>query len=402
MLIRPSPPLHLTYCLNVHPGETGEACFAAIREKATAVRDRVAPGRRFGLGLRLGAHAARQLARRHAFSALRDFLDAQNLYVFTINGFPHGSFHGRPVKEDVYRPDWQDPERLAYTRLLADLLAALLPAGVAGSISTVPLSFKAWIRGPAQVDAMIAHLVEVVAHLDDIQAATGKDLHVGLEPEPACVLETTEETVRFFRDRVWTLGTTLLVDKRGVSRADAEASLRRRLGVCLDTCHVALQFEDPAEAWDRYLAEGIRLSKVQLSAALACGAGAKPLAALAPFEEPTYLHQAHARGGRGTLRRWTDLPEARRDLAARGEADEVRVHFHVPLHWAGSNGLGTTRDTLTDAFFARLGTGGTEHLEIETYTFDVLPPELRGGDVVASIAREYQWALARLPRERAL
>ena len=38
-----------------------------------------------------------------------------------------------------------------------------------------------------------------------------------------------------------------------------------------------------------------------------------------------------------------------------------------------------------------LRTGATSHVEIETYTFDVLPKALHPGDVVKSIAREYEW-----------
>lgn len=380
MLIRPTPPLHLTYCLNVHPGETWEACDRAMREHTLRLRERVAPGRPFGLGLRLGARAARELARRHHIAAFQDFLREHNLYVFTINGFPYGRFHEGPVKTSVYQPDWRDPERFAYTELLAVLLAALLPRGARGSISTVPLSFREWIGGRGQVDAMVDALARLAERLDRIQEETGREVHVGLEPEPACLLETTEETVAFFRDRLFTH-----------RAADA---LRRRIGVCFDTCHVALQFEDLAEAWDRYVDAGILISKVQLSAALACRAADAAL--LAPFDEPVYLHQTHVRDAKGRVRRWTDLPAARDALAGLGPADDVRVHFHVPMHWAGTDRLRSTRDTLTDAFVDRLKSGGVEHLEIETYTFDVLPAELRSGGLVDSMAAEFAWVGQRL------
>lgn len=382
MQIRSTPPLHLTYCLNVHPGESWEECLAALRGKTLALRERVAPGRRFGLGLRLSAHAARQLARRHHLTAFQTFLRAHDLYVFTINGFPYGRFHAGPVKTSVYQPDWQTAERLDYTELLAELLAALAPPDVSGSISTVPLSFKAWITKAHQVEAMVSNLVTLANRLDRIEAETGRDLHIGLEPEPACFLETTEEAVRFFREQLFA---------RGAAEA---ASLRRRIGVCFDTCHVALQFEDLAEAWDRYAAAGIRISKVQLSAALTCPAA--HATALAAFDEPVYLHQTHARDQAGRVQRWSDLPAARAALAGLPGHDEARVHFHVPLHWAGSAPLGSTRATISDAFRARLMAGGTEHLEIETYTFDVLPAELRTGAVVASMADEFAWVRQRL------
>src|SRR5207302_8360778 len=198
MILRDSPPIHLTYCLNVHRGETWTENFAAIREHACAIRDRVSRGKPFGLGLRLSEAAARELAQIKAREAFKEFLAAENLYVFTINGFPFGRFHGARVKENVYAPDWRSPERLAYTRLLADILADLLPAGLEGSISTVPGSFKPGIKNETDVREMVCALAECASHFAKIESETGKLLHLGLEPEPACFLETTNETVAFF------------------------------------------------------------------------------------------------------------------------------------------------------------------------------------------------------------
>ena len=151
MRIRRDPPLHLTYCLNVHPGETWAENFAAVREKALRVKALVGRPGPFGLGLRLGGIAARTLSAPAAIAEFRAFCDASELYVFTVNGFPYGRFHGTSVKENVYRPDWRQPERLAYTNQLTDILAALLPEGVRGSISTLPGSYKAWIKTRADV-----------------------------------------------------------------------------------------------------------------------------------------------------------------------------------------------------------------------------------------------------------
>ena len=128
--------LHLAYCTNIHRGETWAETFAALQTYALAVRERVCPHAPYGLGLRLSHVAARELSEPGTLTAFQRWLAAQSCYVFTINGFPYGQFHGGRVKEQVYQPDWTTPERLAYTNLLFDLLARLVPDGVAGRVST--------------------------------------------------------------------------------------------------------------------------------------------------------------------------------------------------------------------------------------------------------------------------
>lgn len=397
MRLQEHPPLHLTYCLNIHRGETWHDHFAAIRDLTTAVRNYVAPDLPFGLGMRLGAVAANELAHPHRLGDFKAFLAEMGLYVFTINGFPYGPFHGAAVKERVYQPDWRTGERRDYTIMLADILMELLPAEVGGSISTVPVSFKGWITQESEREQVVMHLVEVVAFLERIHQRRRRDLHLGLEPEPACLLETSAECIAFLKE-VWHRGAPALATRLNLTRAQAEEVLRRRLGVCFDTCHVALQYEDLARAWDDYVAAGVRISKVQLSAALACDGSPAGLAALRPFAEGTYLHQTIARRADRSLLRWTDLPDALAQLPGAADVTDVRCHFHVPLFWDGGDELGSTRDQISGNFVKRLRGGGCQHLEIETYTFDVLPPELHTHGVVESIAREYAWALDRLGR----
>lgn len=373
---------HLSYCLNVHPGEGWSENLEAISSYTLGIRELVAPGKPFGLGLRIAQQAAAELA---GSAALREqaaaFFAERKLYPFTINGFPYGRFHRGRVKEQVYAPDWRSQERRDYTQQLALLLAGWLPEGGEGSISTVPCSFKPWIISQSDVELMARCLVETAQFLDRLYAETGRLIHLGLEPEPCCFLETTEETVRFFEESL-----------------PSDELLRRHIGVCLDTCHVALQFENPAEAVRAYQRAGIRISKVQLSAALA----AKPSAAgaLGPFVEPVYFHQVKALTQSGELRSWYDLPDALAQIGGEGEAPaeplkELRVHYHVPLFFEGDGLLGSTASTMDAEFFALLREA-TNHLEIETYTFDVLPAELRAGGVVQSIAGEFRWVLERL------
>ena len=397
MLIRQQPPLHLTYCLNVHPGETWEENFNAIRTHALAVRDLVAPGRPFGLGLRLGRKAAETLlARAETLDRFRGFLADHSLYAFTINGFPYGAFHGIPVKTDVYRPDWSRPERLEYTRLLAAILAQLLPEGMDGSISTVPLAYGRQPRTEAEILPFVEDLMGCVVLLHLLRLQTGREIHLGLEPEPDCALESTEDVVRFFSGPLRSPGLKILGNLLACGSSEAETVLRRHLGVCFDTCHLALRFENLTNSLARLEREGIRVSKVQLSAALEASPTESARVRLREFCDPVYLHQVSARAvSSGAECRFADLTEALKEPTL--TADETwRIHFHVPLYFTGDENIRSTADTLTPEFWAALACRRISHLEIETYTFHVLPPSLQTGGVDRSIAREFEWVSRRL------
>jgi sugar phosphate isomerase/epimerase len=371
-------PAHLTYCLNVHPGETWQENLQAIETHALAVRERVAPGRPFALGLRLGAEAAATLSAGTHLAAFKALLQRHDLYVFTINGFPYGEFHGAPVKTEVYRPDWRDEHRLVYTNQLADILAELLPEGIDGSISTVPVAYAPWMQQDSDVAAAKANLVAAGRHLAALKARTGRTIRLALEPEPDCYIEDTPGAIHFFNE--------VLLTGEG-------AALRDYLGICLDTCHLAMQFEDPALSLQQLHAAGIVIPKVQVSAALRAPEAALVRQRLEVFAESVYLHQVKTRSGAG-LHSYPDLPEF---LAVEPSTDsEARIHFHVPLYFEGDEALTTTSPDLTPHFFELAMQQGIEQFEIETYTFDVLPPELRARGVVASIIAEYDWLLPRL------
>ncbi len=351
---------HLTYCLNIHPGETWEESVAAIRTHAAAVKERVSPDRPFGLGLRLSARAASEL--RSQVPAFRDYLADAGMYVFTINGFPYGRFHGTRVKELAYEPDWSRPERREYSEVLARILAELLPEGVDGSISTVPVAYGKAL--PAEAVDNLAGIAEALAR---IEAQTGRTIVLALEPEPDCLIETTDEAVRFW----------------GELRSRAAAEVLRFLGVCLDTCHAAVEFESPADSIRRLRAAGIPVPKIQISSALVVPPGADPVKLLAPFADEVYLHQTRVMSD-GQLLRFPDLPDALRA----NPYGEWRVHFHVPLHFAGAGRLKTTARLLDADFFAE-ALKADRHLEIETYSFNVLPGPRK--DVVDSIVSEFAW-----------
>jgi sugar phosphate isomerase/epimerase len=398
MIVQHSPPLHLTYCLNIHPGESWADNFTAIREKTVAVKQLVASDQWFGLGLRLSHHAASRLCDdAAAIDEAREFFAEHQLYVFSINGFPYGRFHQGRVKENVYAPDWRTPERRDYTMQLADIFTSFLPPSVDGSISTVPGSFRPWIETEEDKTMMAKNLAAVVAYLAAGYDDTGQEIHLGLEPEPDCFLETTAETIAYYKEFVLRAGVEELQRIIGCGRTQAEELMRRHLGVCFDTCHVALQYENLLDSWRAYRAAGIRISKVQLSAALQCESSQESWVALQRFVEPVYLHQVKAIGESGAKFAWFDLNDALAEIPTFPDVHFIRVHFHIPLFWGGAGALHSTASDITPEFLHELRTGGaTSHLEIETYTFNVLPEEMNPGDAVKSIAREYAWVMQKL------
>ncbi|MBN2452197.1 MAG: metabolite traffic protein EboE [Lentisphaeria bacterium] len=389
--------LHLTYCLNIHPGESWAENLAAIRDKACAVRTILGGCRPFGLGLRVSARAARELESPSALGAFRAFLDAEGLYVFTINGFPYGTFHGARVKERVYEPDWTHPDRVTYTLRLARILAALLPEGIEGSISTVPGTYRPWFAD-AMLSPLVDHLVEVVAALAGIAAADGKTVRLALEPEPDCLWDTLETTAAFFGHVVPQQAVPRLADRLRIPRDQAEDTLRRHLGVCLDTCHQAVLFEAPARTLMELQEAHIAVPKVQVSAAPAFRVSTQTLDQAERFVDPCYLHQSCIRTAAGKLLRFHDLPEAIRTARTTPGAEELRTHFHIPLVTPGGLGFASTREELTPAFWHRIIESRVPHVEVETYSYGVLPPELRTEAVEHSIAREIEWTRAALQR----
>ena len=385
---------HLTYCLNVHPGEEWDACLGAIRTHALAVRDRVAPDKPFGLGLRLSAIAADELAQPARLDEFKRLLADNGLYVFTVNGFPYGHFHGTAVKDAAYSPDWTSRHRMEYTRTLASVLAGLLPAGMTGSISTVPLTYRPWARGDDAVAGMVAHLAQCAAHLAEL-ARDGRQIVLSLEPEPDCLLETTDDVLAFFQ-RWDGLAVKEIQRQLGGVGDDAMAVWRRHVGVCLDAAHSAVQFEQPIDALNRLCAAGIRVGKIQFSAGLESRLEPEALRRLSTFAESTYLHQTRVRHADGAVEKFPDLGaflDSCKSPAGNRQSAVARVHFHVPLFWRGDSMLGSTADDLRGRFAAAIRRGACEHLEIETYTWNVMPEALRPGDIDDAIAREFQWVL---------
>lgn len=400
--------VQLTYCTNIHPTRGLADVMAGLEAVAVPLRARLAPQGEFGIGLRLSGDESRELEHPEARQAFRTFLRERGLYVFTMNGFPYGAFHGGRVKEDVHAPDWRSEERVAYTLRLASLLAELLPPGLEGGISTSPLSYGAWVdrADPAVWAQFTTNVVRVVEALARTHGSGGPLIHLDIEPEPDGLLERSDQLIAFFEGHLMTSGADELAARLGVDAARARELVSAHVRVCFDTCHVALMYEDPHEALAAYRAAGLRIGKVQVSSALRVtmpepGERDAVARALAPFVESTYLHQVIARGADGSLTSFADLPQA---LAHLHDPDvrEWRVHFHVPIFAgkfsAGEFGAGefgaleSTRGAIEQTFAALREDAFTPHLEIETYTWDVLPHGLKL-PLLESVEREYRWVL---------
>ena len=377
--------LHLAYCTNIHRGETWEETFHSLQNHTLAVRGKVCPKKPFAIGLRLSECAAGELSDRAKRLQFQRWLEKNYCYVFTLNGFPYGRFHGQRVKEQVYRPDWTSPDRVNYTNRLFDLLAELLPAGVAGSVSTLPGSFKEFQPDDIALKTIRENLWRSVEHIARVSEKTGRQLHLGLEPEPLCLLENTAETIRFF-DQL---------------RAEHphDPRLDEHLGVNYDTCHFALEFEEPQTALAGLVNHGVTISKIHLSSALKVSPTLAVRAELKKYSDDVYLHQVIVRDGSGQRTFYRDLPEAltRHPSPANHHPEEWRIHFHVPLHAPAAPPFENTNDHLLGVLDLLAQTPEIcTHLEMETYTWEVLPPEFKSKTVVEQLAAEYDWTLARL------
>jgi sugar phosphate isomerase/epimerase len=355
----------ITYCTNIHPGESWEETFRALRRHLPVIKAEFSPAEPFPMGLRLSRRAAMELD-DDAESRFLEWLRHHQLFVPTINGFPFGPFHRARLKEQVYLPDWRQPERVEYTARLATLLDRWLPAGMPGSISTVPIAFGRCLS--EQDTAVIRNnLLRILEHLDHLRQKSGKAIMLALEPEPGCLLETTGDVIMLFELMKF------------------PENLRSALGVCLDCCHQAVEFESPAECLAHLGSAGIGIGKVQVSSALRMLDPDRTL--LEGFCEPTYLHQTVIRSKGGVLWRYNDLSEALRDHPV-GQGEEWRIHFHVPIFVDQMPQYGTTRFFI-DSLLPLLDKNML--LEVETYTWEVLPPELRAERVNHSIVRELLW-----------
>ncbi len=367
--------------MNVHPGNSWEEHFAAMKTCVPKIRKQLlAKTQPFGLGLRLSAQAAETLLDQpQEIQALQEFFQAENLYAFTINVFPYGEFHHGGIKKKVYLPDWAAPERLQYTLQTARILAGILPQELDyGTLSSMPLGYRTAMNAD-QFPQILENLSELIFQLQKLEQTTGRLIKVGLEPEPDCLLDSTESICEFFCEQL-----------RRHCKLPIEVQ-NRYLGVCLDTCHLAVLCESPTKCLRILRQNQIPVVKIHLSAAPIFSA--KQLPAAEAFIDPVYLHQSTVKisPGDSSIRRFADLPDAL-DFAKTHPASELRTHFHIPLACPESTKMRSTFSELGSDFLRELQLGDVRHLEVETYTFAVLPAHLRQQPLDVSIAQDLDFA----------
>ena len=395
---------HLSYCTNIHAGESWAEHFGALKKYFPAIKRGVSPDQAMGIGLRLSNSASRDILQADQLITFKKWLSENDAYVFTMNGFPYGDFHHSVVKDQVHAPDWTTNERLNYTLRLFDILAELLPEGLEGGISTSPLSYKYWFPNKQLAEKAMLNathnILSVAEHLYRIKEKRGISLHLDMEPEPDGLLETGPEFIHWFENYLLPLAKAVLSSRLQITEEDAIACIREHICLCYDVCHFAIGYEPMNDILEDLSAKGIRIGKIQISAALKAIIPAdedlrKGIAdAFSQYQEPTYLHQVVARKSDHSLIRYRDLPDALRDIDNKG-VEEWRAHFHVPVFAEDLGLLHSTRSDISDILKQYKSNPFTDHLEVETYTWEVLPEALKL-PIDQSIIRELNWVKAEL------
>ncbi|WP_231464028.1 metabolite traffic protein EboE [Pedobacter sp. Leaf132] len=379
----------LTFCTNIYAGENWAAHFAVLKDSFPKLKEQLSPSEPMGIGLRLSNLASTELLENDNLSIFKAWLDEAGGYVFTMNGFPYGGFHNTRVKDQVHAPDWTRPERLNYTTHLFKILAELLPDGIDGGISTSPLSYKPWFNEAEKsieaTNIATKNIIEVAHNLKAIKEQTGKILHLDIEPEPDGFLESGEEFIQWYENVL------LPSADKNLSVED----LKTHITLCYDVCHFAIGYEPHKEIIKTLKEKGIQIGKIQISAALKAKLPATDesrsliKAELSRFDEPTYLHQVIAKKADGSLQRYPDLSLALND-DENCLAEEWRAHFHVPIFIADMGFIQSTQNDIIEVLNIFKKHHFTNHLEVETYTWEVLPENLKA-PLNESIIRELNW-----------
>ena len=389
--------MQVGYCGNVHPGKTLREVKQNLSKYASQVKKQVRPESLMGIGLWLSATAAQELRDEVEIVRFRDWLMERGLLPFTFNGFPFGDFHQEVVKHNVYHPTWAETSRLDYTVRLAEIQNLLLPDGLPATISTLPLGWHSESdqnEDSTFVERCAANLRRCARALADLEEKSGRNVKVCIEPEPGCLLDTCEDVVSFFDQRLLT------------GDPVEDQMILRHIGICHDICHSAVMYEDQAAAIDAYCRAGLSVGKIQVSSAIEVdfdrlSRAQVPivLGQLASFAEPRYLHQTSIRSGT-KIDFFEDLPLAL--TAAKDRPSGLwRVHFHVPIFASNLGLMGTTQSGISDCISAIQKSGcDVGHIEIETYAWNVLPQHMKSAGLAADIATEMEWLDQLLAKQR--
>ncbi|MCI0920909.1 metabolite traffic protein EboE [Sphingobacterium rhinopitheci] len=393
---------HLSYCTNIHGGESWDDHFRELQTYVPLIKAEICPDQSFGLGLRLSAQASQALIIPDNLAVFKSWLQENNVYIFTMNGFPYGDFHLKEVKDKVHFPDWTTGERLNYTLNLFDILAQLIPQNEEGGISTSPLSYRFWFEeGTAawqdMKQAATLNIVKVAEYLYLKEHDTGRYMHLDIEPEPDGVIENAAEFIHWYQEELLTSAQGYFKDRLGLNKEDVKVLINRYICLCYDVCHFALAYAEHAHVMDQLADLNIKIGKFQISSALKVDLLEDTVDRLAKkevlkeFDEPIYLHQVIARKKDGTLVKYRDLPQALPHID-NPQHVEWRSHFHVPIFLAKYAEVASTQQDILEVLALHNKHSRTNHIEVETYTWGVLPKSLQAS-IESSISRELQWLL---------
>ena len=387
---------HLTYCSNIHTGEGWHEHFTELKKNIPDIKKAVCPDASMGIGLRLANQASIDLSETQNLEIFKKWLTENDCYVFTMNGFPYGGFHDVVVKDQVHAPDWTTQSRVDYTNRMFEILAKILPEYMTeGGISTSPLSYRFWWKSPDELTKTVTlatqNILSAVDNLLIIKEKTNKILHLDIEPEPDGILENSNEFIDWYNNILLPMGEKHFRTK-GFSKEESHEIIRTHVQLCFDICHFGVSYEEPQEVVDKLMLNNIRVGKIQISSALKIDFSTDELAkfeAISQYDEPTYLHQVIARKRDGSFEKFRDLKPAL-EAFEMGKYAEWRVHFHVPLFLEKYNLLSSTQSEIIKTLNIQKAKPFTNHLEIETYTWGVLPAEFQV-PLNESIIREIEW-----------
>lgn len=390
---------HLTYSTLVHAGDTWDDIWASARKFLPQVKKNVSPNAEFGVSLRI-SHATSEVlvASPEKRAELRKFLDDSGMYLYTVNAFPYGPFKNQIIKEQVYEPDWASERRLQYTMNVATILADIAPGHVNPSIQTPPLGFKPNVTSEAVVAAYAENIRKLATHVNNIHRYKGRTVTLAIEPEPACFLETTPETVDFFNNYLRTEKSYVnLAAKTGATLENAQAIMARHVGIVYDICHQAVEYEDITQSLQTLMDEKIGVLKLQEAAAMMIPQVTRELVeAVRKYAKTIYLTQTHQRTPDGKITRYLNLEDAIAAWEKKPVECEWRIHFHVPVFLEDLGPFKSTRYAIAEALAFQKKHRLSDQLEIETYTWDVLPDELKTGDIVEYVTKEIDWVKSQL------
>lgn len=379
------------------PGASLDEVEQELRGRWPEVKSQISPDAPLGVGLTLSGVASEEMLEGDRLDRFRDLLESLGLYVVTINGFAFGPVHGHAGEDNIFLPDWQDEERLGYSFRLSTILSRLLPDEIVeGGISTCPLGHRGSIDlgMPANWMVFTLNVVRVVQHLVRLREQIGKLIHLDLEPAPDGVLSTAEELAVFFERWLLTQGAAMLADRAGNDPALAREQILDHVRVCFDTCHVAVAYETPQDALDRYAEVGIKVGKVHVSNGLEVSlpedeVGRKRISNEA--ESLGGIRQVAQRNRDGSMTGYPDLPEALANVRD-PEAAEWRMHVHVPLFLDRYESIMTTQGTVLATLAQLQDRNIASCLEIETHVRKVT---LDGDElpIETLMTRELQWVL---------